>query len=386
MKTLRITLLLLSSLQTLLAQSPQNLKQLPTLHFVLSDSSVVSGRVVRQDSNMVVVRKRNGELTYLETYQIARQSTTMPQRTSQPAESITVFKLKDGATVYGRVVRRTPVAVVVRQQNGTQTYIDPGDIISTGTTSVAGPPLPITQTSNASVGNVPEGGLPYLLNNRPAFTPGAGQVYYRNAYLLRNELETGITNGWSVGVVFNPLLINLFKTSEYLNDAIYTNADFGTQLYTRIGIPIGGKVRFGLGLLTQLQHPDYSSTTTTTFMGQAMATFGDRRSNVTVGYTFRLGSDYSFLLTEGAVAIGTMQALSPSLTFISDNTIKIKATFGPLARLSAALRIHSRYHAFDLGVLSAVNQYYSYSYGYSSINLRFPVYPYLGYNVQLGRR
>lgn len=329
---------------------------------------------------MVVVRKRNGDLTYLETYQIARRLASLPRKPDQSASALTSFSLKDGSVVYGRIVRRTPVALVVRQQNGTQTYIDPGDILSTATVAASTdlPSLPITSRNVPKVAD--QGAIPYLLNSRPAFTPSAGQLYYRNTYLIRNELEAGITNGWSMGVVFNPLLTTFYRTSEYLNNALYLNTDFGTQLYTRIGIPIGQKLRVGATLSVNLQRPAYFSSTQTAFMGQVLTTFGDRRSNFTLGYAFGLGREQSFLLPPGTLTIGAMQSLSPSLTFISDNTIKIESSnSGPFVRSSAALRIHSRNHAFDVGASSSADPY---NYFGSQIN----VYPYLGYNVQFGRR
>ncbi|RYF58088.1 MAG: hypothetical protein EOO39_34705 [Cytophagaceae bacterium] len=304
----------------------------------------------------------------------------MPDRSGQTGETITSFSLRDGATVTGRVVNRTPLAIVVRQQNGTLSYIDPGDVLSTNSSSSTG-------TLSVTDGDVPAG-APYLLNTHTAYTPRSGQVYYRNTNIIRNELELGITNGWSVGVVFNPLIRGLNGDSELINDAIYTNSDFGTQLYTRIGIPIGKKIRVGAGLLTQLQRPAYASSTLTSFLGQAQLSIGDQVSNVTLGYTFKLGDPESSLLTEGALTIGTRQYLSPSLSFISDNSIKLTSNFStPFARLAAALRIHRRQHAFDIGVLSAVNQFvYSSYYGYLTRGTKFNAYPYLGYTVQFGKR
>ncbi|MBO0947768.1 hypothetical protein [Fibrella forsythiae] len=382
MKTL-LTLLLLGSLQTLLAQPGQSGKQTPVLHFVLIDSTIVSGRVIKQDSSMVVVRKRNGDLTYLETYQIVRRSDIMPQRPDQPGETISSFSLRDGATVTGRVIKRTPLAIVVRQQNGTLSYIDPGDVLSTDTEAGTLP----TGTLSGPDGNVPAGS-PYLLNSHTAYTPRSGQVYYRNTNLIRNELELGITNGWSLGIVYNPLITSLYASSVLINDAIYTNSDFGTQIYTRIGIPIGRKVRVGAELRTHLQYPEYAPTMRTSFLGQAQLSIGDQISNVTLGYTFKLGDQNAALLNEGALTIGVRQYLSPSLSFVSDNSIKLVTSFSsPFARLAAALRIHRRHHAFDIGVLSAVNRYiYSSYYGYYSWQTKFNAYPYLGYSVQFGRR
>ncbi|HEX9957959.1 MAG TPA: hypothetical protein VGA96_11895 [Fibrella sp.] len=392
MKTLFTALLAIafSGLQTLFAQPIQQGKQPSTMYFVLTDSTVVTGRLIRQDNSVVVVRKRDGDLTYLEPSQIVRQTSTKPMQSSQSGDLVTSFTLKDGSTVYGRIVRKTPVAVVVRQANGTQTYIDPADILSTGTVAAttALPSLPVTKT------NVPDGAdpgaLPYLMNSKTAFTPRAGKVFYRNTYLIRNEVEAGITNGWSAGVVFNPLIESLFTTSRLASEAVYTNTDFGTQIYTRVVIPIGPKVHVGAVLSAQLQHPEYAAAMQTTFLGQVLTTIGDQRSNITLGYTFKLSDEFSSLHTDGGLTIGTMQSLSPSLTFISDNTIKVRSSYvGTLARLSAALRIHRRYHAFDVGVLSAVNQILGYGNGYGGYNYnytRLKVYPYIGYNVQFGRR
>jgi hypothetical protein len=371
-KTLLISLLLLGSLQPLTAQSKRN--STPTLYFILSDSSVVSGRLVREDSSVVVVRKRNGDLTYLEPYQIVRREVTLPRESTRPGEGMLAFSLKDGSTVYGQIVRQTPLAVVVRQLNGTQTYIDPGDILSR--TSIAPPPdTTITIPGRLQV-DLPLA-IPYLLNARTAYMPRGGEVFYRNTNVIRNELEFGITNGWSVGVIANPLLTRLFLTSELVSDAIYTNTDFGTQVYSRVGIPIGAKLRIGAGVMAQIQSPDFILSTQTTWLGQVLTSFGDARSHVTLGYTFPVGDNRGGLLTENALTVGTIQYLSPSLSFISDNAIKVKSSYGPVARLSGALRIKSRRHAFDLGVLTSLNTLYSFNYN----QIRYRAYPYVGYVV-----
>ncbi len=391
MKTLFTTLFYIAFLSGLLAQSAPKNRKNPNVYFVLNDSTVINGRLVRQDSAMVVVRKRDGDLTYLEPSQIVRQTSEKPMPAGQPGagDPVTSFSLKDGSTVYGRVVKKTPVAVVVRQANGTQTYIDPADILSTGTVaaSTAIPSLPITNT------NVPDAtdldAFPYLLSGKTAFTPGAGKVFYRNTYLISNELEVGIASGWSAGVVFNPLFTNLYTTSQLLSEAVYTNTGLGTQLYSRVAIPIGRKVHVGAKLGLHIQRPEYVSSTLASVLGQVTTTFGDQRSNFTLGYTFGLDNASIFQQEAGWLAIGTMQPLSPSLTFISDNTIKVRSPYpgsGAFARLAVALRIHRRYHAFDLGLLSAVGQKYTYGANYYSNYILFKVYPYVGYNVQFGRR
>jgi hypothetical protein len=383
-KSLLFTLTLLCGLHSVSAQSQKAEKQAPMTHYLLTDSTVVIGRLVRQDSSVVVIRKRGGDLTYIQPYQIVRVvESTYRSTAAQPADGLRSFTLKDGAVVYGRIVKETPMAVVVGQQNGTETYIDPGDILSTNAVT----DLPTPTNGNPPVGGV---GAPYLLNGRTAFTPGAGQVYYRNTYLIRNELEVGITNGWSAGVVVNPFIQNLYQTSEYLNQALYINSDYGTQLYTRVGIPIGKLVHVGAVFSAQLQKPYSQFDLRTAYRGTVLATLGGQQTNVTLGYSFKLFSDsyVSFLNTEEAVTIGTMISLSPSLTFISDNSIKVKSAYpGSLARLAAALRIKSRRHAFDVGVLSAVNERYTYvgGSGYSYREVKLYVYPYLGYNVQFGR-
>ena len=374
---------LLGSLSSLFSQSKAD-KQAPIAHYLLTDSTVVTGRLVRQDSSVVVIRKRGGDLTYIQPYQIVRVvESTYRSRAIQDVGLLRSFTLKDGAVVYGRIVKETPMAVVVRQQNGMETYIDPSDILSTNAVAV----VPLAPTNSVAEIGV---GAPYLLNGRTAFTPGAGQVYYRNTYLIRNELEVGITNGWSVGVVFNPLFRNLYKTSEYINDAVYTNTDLGTQIYTRVGIPISKLVHVGAVFSAQLQKPYSQLDLRTVYRGTILATLGGQQTNVTLGYSFKLFSDSyaSFLNSEEAITIGTIISLSPSLMFISDNSIKVKSAYpGSFARLAAALRIKSRRHAFDIGVLSAVNERYSYvgGYGYGYREVKLYVYPYVGYNVRLGK-
>ncbi len=382
-KLLLTVFVLLSSLSSLFAQSKAD-KQAPISHYLLTDSTIVTGRLVRRDSSVVVIRKRGGDLTYIQPYQIVRVvESTYHSTADQSADGLRSFTLKDGAVVYGRVVKQTPIAVVVRQQNGTETYIDPGDILSTNAVA----DLPASTNGNPSVGVV---GAPYLLNGRTAFTPGAGQVYYRNTYLIRNELEVGITNGWSAGVVVNPLIRNLYQTSDYLNQALYINSNYGTQLYTRVGIPIGKLAHVGAVFSAQLQKPYSQFDLRTAYQGTILATLGGQQTNVTLGYSFKLFSNSyaSFLNTEEAITIGTMISLSPSLTFISDNSVKVKSSYpGSLARLAAAFRINRRSHAFDVGVLSAVNERYTYvgGPGYSYRSIEFDVYPYVGYNVRFGR-
>ncbi len=352
MKTLFTALLSIafSGLHPLFAQPVQTGKQPSTLYFVLTDSTVITGRLIRQDSSVVVVRKRDGDLTYLEPSQIVRQTSQKPLPPGQSGDPVTLFSLKDGSTVYGRIVRKTPVAVVVRQAHGTQTYIDPTDILSTGTVaaSTALPSLPITKTS------VPDGAdpdaIPYLMSGKTAFTPRAGTVYYRNTYLIRNELEAGITNGWSAGVVFNPLFTGLYTTSQPLSEAVYTNTGFGTQLYSRVAVPLGRKVHVGAKLSLHLQGPEYVSSTLTAVLGQVTTTFGDQHSNFTLGYTFRIDDAFSFQQEEGWLAIGTMQRLSSSLTFISDNTIRVRQPHSGVLRWPG----WGRHYAFIAGTMLSI--------------------------------
>jgi hypothetical protein len=371
MKTLCTLLLLLTPLAILRAQTPQPLPIGPKLYFTLTDSSRVVGRIIRQDSATVVVELRGGVLTYLQPQQIARATLKAPQRTPRQQTELTTFSLKDGATVIGYVVNRTPVAVVVRQLNGSQTYIDPNDILQTAKTPVTVEPRETMPTGVLAA--------PYLLSNRTAYTPGGGQVYYRNTYLIRNELEAGLTDGWSVGAAINPLWTGLYDTSEYLADAMYANSEFGTQLYTRFGIPIGSKLQVGAGITALLQKPSFYPETRTSWLGQVLMSIGDPNASVTLNYAFELSDNVSFVAPANTLSVGASLRLNRSLTFVSDNTVRVRRSpSSQMARLSAALRIQSHVHSFDVGLLSTVTQsYFSYP--------TYRVYPYLGYIVRFGR-
>lgn len=378
---------------SLCAQSLKAPKGTPTVYFTLTDSTVVSGKIIRQDSATIAVQRPGNYVTYLQPNQIVRTTTTRPARQANPTK-ITSFSLRDGATVSGQVVRQTPVAVVVRQANGTQSYIDPADILSTSTMATEAPLSGPKAIASDAIG------APYLLSGRTAYTPGAGTVYYRNTYLIRNEAEVGITNGWSAGIITNPSWDFVYETSSYLSEAIYTNTDFGTQVYTRIGVPIGNSVRLGAVLTAQLQNvpvyiarlQTFDTETKGSLLGQVLASFGKPQSNVTLGYAFRLDDSSIRVQQAGRITIGTIQRLSPRLALVSDNAIAVRRDFsGPIARLSAALRIKGNFHAFDLGITShvisnAFYNYYMYGPSYYSFYLTYKAYPYIGYTVQLGGR
>jgi hypothetical protein len=371
MKPLHTLLLLLSSLSPLFSQPTQLQSVGPTLYFTLTDSSQVTGRVVRQDSTVIVVRQRGGTLTYLQPQQIARTTLKALRRTPRQQTDLVAFRLKDSTTVVGYVVERTPLAVVVRQPTGAQTYIDPGDIIRTTRTPVTVQPREAIPTASVAA--------PYLLSSRTAYTPAAGQVYYRNTYLLRNEVEVGLTEGWSVGAVINPLWTGLFDTSEYLANAVYANSNFGTQLYTQFGLPIGSRLRVGAGLTALLQRPPYFGQTRTSWLGQVLVSVGEPHTHVNLSYSFELSDNYSLVEPSGTLSVGAKVRLNPTLSFVSDNTIRVKRIFSnQLARVSAALRIQSRRHAIDVGVLSTLNA------GFFDLPT-YRVYPYAGYIVQFGR-
>ncbi|CCH02804.1 hypothetical protein FAES_4805 [Fibrella aestuarina BUZ 2] len=384
MKRFYSFLLFLAWSISLCAQPLKAPKGTPTVHFTLTDSTVVSGKIIRQDSATIAVQRPGKYVTYLQPNQIVRITTTRPARQANPTK-ITSFSLRDGATVSGQVVRQTPVAVVVRQANGTQSYIDPADILSTSTMATeAASSGPKAIASDAI-------GAPYLLSGRTAYTPSAGTVYYRNTYLIRNEAEVGITNGWSAGVITNPSWNFVYETSSYLSEAIYTSTDFGTQVYTRVGVPIGKSIRLGAVLTTHLQRQytlnsfDIRSYIRSSLLGQVLASFGKPQNNITLGYTFRIDDNLMFLQDFGMLTIGTIQYLSPSLSVVSDNRIRIHGnSYGPATRLSAALRIRKRSHAFDIGIFSYTQQSFS-NINYTS-RTKLYAYPYLSYAVQLGGR
>lgn len=367
-------------------------------YLLLRDGSVIRGRVMRQDSTLITVRKRGGDLSFVEADQLVRILAERPELPPNVTEvygpsPYSVFVLKDGSQVEGKFVRRDSTMITVRKRNGQLTYFEPELLLRTDSVRVE----LLTDTSRTFANRF----SPWLLTGLTAYNPEKGRFYYRNTWLLLNEFNYGITRFWSVGASFIAPVPYLIYADAYTGWGQYWNTT--SRLFTRVSLPIGRKLRLGA-------NASYRANQRYTYQGergvwtlQALATIGSGQRNVTIGYGIAVPKaqrlyyvpqspfssampQYSYVKIPNQMflSIGLMQKVSPNLTFISDNRINIGSQYSyyddEQLRVSAALRLDRRRHAFDLGVLSFI-----YENGHLSDNKRLRVYPYVGYNLLIGR-
>ncbi|CCH51798.1 hypothetical protein BN8_00744 [Fibrisoma limi BUZ 3] len=375
MKTLLLGLLFLPFLG--FAQSVQITQedlQRTESFLLLQDGSVVRGRIIRQDSTLITVQKRNGESTFIEADQLVRITAT---RLNEPAvvdlqrpSPYTVFVFKDGTQVEGKFVRRDSTMITVRKRDGRLTYFEPE--------------LLLRVDSAQAVAAAPDSGRTFpnrfaawLLTDQSAFNPEKGRGYYRNVWLAYNEVGYGITSWWSVSG--NIVAIPGLDIRDVYIDGLET------RLSTKISIPVSKQFRFGLRATYQptKRYDYYRVDEQWTF--HALASIGDSQQNVTIGYgqtRYRNtnGQSRSF------VTLGLAQRLTHNLTLVSENAIYPDRRFSdPLYTLSAALRLNRQRHAFDLGVYSFIFQEFYNQQGQIRTRHRFVPLPYIGYNLIIGR-
>ena len=96
-------------------------------YLLMRDGSIVRGQILRQDSTVITVQKRNGDKTFVEADQLVHISAVAPTAsnpaaTDYPPAAYPVFVLKDGSRVEGKFVRRDSTMITVRKRNGQLTY------------------------------------------------------------------------------------------------------------------------------------------------------------------------------------------------------------------------------------------------------------------------
>lgn len=397
MKTV-LVLLLLGSVAGW-AQSPKITPadvQRKQSYLIMKDSSVVRGQVIRQDSSLITVRKRNRELTFIEADQLVRVVANPPDKTIglvsfRPVGPTRLFVFKDGSQVEGQFVRRDSTMITVRKRNGQLTYFEPEQLARMDT---------IRRDAVDSGRIVANQFAPWLLSGLTAFNPEKGRFYYRNTWLLLNEFQYGITRNWSVGARFTTPIPYLILSDGYYGTGRYTQPV--SQLITKLSASLGPRFRLGLNTTYQAdtRQPYPSRPNIWTF--QALATIGSSQRNVTVGYgivvprtrffqfVYQPGGStaatYIYVKNRSFLTVGINQKIAPGLTFISDNSINLGAqnyyndNGSGRASVSAALRIERRRHSFDLGVFSLI---YQHPYLWDGQKTRF--FPYAGYNLLIGR-
>ena len=371
----------------------------------MRDGSVLRGQILRQDSAIISVRRRGGEMSFVEADQVVRITATNPEQytstivsadavLAQPTGLDRVFVLKDGTQVEGRFVRRDSTMITVRKRDGQLTYFEPELLVRTDSIGMA--------AYSDEAGIFPNRFSPWVLAGLTAYNPEGGRFYYRNTWLLFNELQYGITRFWSIGTKFVtplPYLVlndGYYGASRYLNSISQFNTKFSAAL----------SPDFHLALNAAFQAGGQSSEMGGRWLLQTLATVGSSQQNVTFGYGIVVPKlkytnyiytslpypsppkiTYIKIPNHSFLSLGIMQKIGQNLTFLSDNSINLGPeyytdnTTGARATLSAALRIDRQRHAFDLGVYSLIYEKPHLWNGDRST--RF--FPYISYNVLIGR-
>ncbi len=357
-------------------------------YLLMRDGSVMRGQIVRQDSSLITVRVKGGDLSFVEADQVVRISPTRPgniargETSSDATGRNTVFRLKDGSQVAGTFVRRDSTMITVRKRNGRLTYFEPELLVRVDTVQASPKP---SNLADANDQVFTSWFSPWLVAGQTAYNAEKGRFYYRNTFLLLNEFDYGITRHWSIGATVNPF----FKEFESNSQARETILGATVRFSSKLTFPIGKQFRFGVNAIYRPSQKGYFYRLNQQIVLQGLMSFGDSQRNATLGYGVRILPDYTATSNRiSFISVGVMHKISRNLTFLSDNTFNLNLFYGNTsAELSLALRLNRRRHAFDLGALSAtqINPIIDYRFGPYNSGTRTYFSPYIAYNLLIGR-
>ncbi|GAB3794438.1 hypothetical protein GCM10028819_08100 [Spirosoma humi] len=386
MKTVLLAFLLSPTI--LLAQlikiTPQDTERKQS-YLMMRDGTMLRGRIVRQDSSIITVRKSNGDMSYVEADQVISIAANRPAERGAPTPSgellYTVFVLKDSTQLKGKFVRRDSTMITVRKSNGQLTYFEPELLVRVDSvqapTEQSSPPMTVGRS-------FPNRFSPWLLTGQTAYTAEKGRLYYRNTFLLLNELQYGISRNLSVGVNVNPF----FGSINPENGARETILGATIRINSKLTFPIGEQFRVGVNAIYQPSQKGYLFRLNQQLTFQGLMSFGSSQRNATLGYGMRFYPGNTLNSKVTYVLAGVMHSISRNLTFLSDNTFYLNPYLGAnSAELSVALRLNRSRHAFDVGALGIVQApYFIYTTGYNYYQPRSRtyVYPYIAYNLIIG--
>ena len=390
MKTVLFALLLISPI-TLWAQvfkvSPDDLQRNQS-YLVMRDGTIVHGRVIRQDSTIITVRKRNGDNSFIEADQVLRilpnHAAVNDLVSNAPSPQTTVFVFRDGTQVEGSFVRRDSTMITVRKRNGQLTYFEPELLVRVDTMRATSE---LALQNNATKPQFANRFSPWLLTGQTAYNAEKGKLYYRNTLLLLNEFGYGVTRNWSIGATVNPFFAQILTDNSARQTVLGATVNFNTK----VTFPIGEQFRFGVNAIYQPKQKVYYGYLLEQIVLQGLMSFGTSQRNATLGYGTRIytGSVYSGYGGRGSqpfISAGVMHKVSRNLTVLSDNTFYLNSyASATAANLSLALRFDRRRHAFDLGAFSTIQPYIYYTNQLTVPKTDVYVYPYLAYNLLIGR-
>ncbi|AQG79423.1 hypothetical protein [Spirosoma montaniterrae] len=372
-------------------------------YLLMRDGSTVRGQILRQDSILISVRKRNGNMSFVEADQVIRvvgDAAAVPKPAFGSENTILpyqVFVMRDGARVEGTFVRRDSTMITVRKRNGQLTYFEPELLLRTDTLSM--------ETVGELTGMSPNRFAPWLLTGNTAHNAEKGRFYYRNTWLSRHELQYGITRFWSVGATFITPIPYLATAENYYGSGLYSwNMP---RLYTQLSAGVGPLFRAGVNASFTANQLIGSSKTGGQFTLQGLLSFGSSQNNVTLGYSIAVPK-FKYVLypawpsfsssmppqpvsvsvaNQQLLSFGVIKKVSPKLTVVSDNSVSLGKQYryysyaDGRARVSLALRFDRKRHAFDAGAYMLIYEKPFLWEGDKKARL----FPYIGYNLIIGK-
>ncbi len=347
-----------------------------TFTIFLKDGGEYVGRIIARDAIKVVVRRKGGGLSYLAPADITRIEPYQGRIRTQGRQQQQIT-LTDGTVYRGQIEKQDSTMVLLRRRGG-KSILSPKEIAKiepivtvedeAEPTSVATRPVSSTGSENNQ--------FPWLLYNQTALPLKAGQLTYRNIWILYNELSYGLFGFITLRASVTPS----FSGSVFYNSTIYTRPSVGGKLSIPLGrnVHIGGDLSYRWIERTQFgyYYPDRRNRREQNISG--FITFGITRSNLTLGY-----SDLkivSSLDRRQSIDIGFVAPIGRRLSLISDNRILVGRNsydYDRFSQISGVLRLNRPRHAFDLGLLVAIRD---------EDKLRLYPLPYVAFNMRLSRK
>ncbi len=380
MKSVLLCLLLSISMAAFAQKSTSPLDSSRTTFTIfLKDGGEYVGRIVARDSIKVVVRRKGGGLSYLAPSDITRIEPYQSKIRTQGREQQQIT-LTDGTVYRGQIEKQDSVMVLLRRRGG-RSVLSPKEIAKIEPIAdVADEEVPFSVNTMpvASTGSE-NNQFPWLLYNQTAIPLKAGRLTYRNIWVLYNELSYGLFGFITVRASITPS----FSGQTFYNSTVYTRPSVGGKLSIPLGrVYIGGDLNYRWAERSTFPYydpfygPSNRNQRERTVTG--FVTFGSTKGNLTLGYTNQKITNR--LSDRNSIDVGFAAPLGRRLSLISDNRILIgqnSYNYDRFSQISGVLRINRPRHAFDVGLLVAIRD---------EDKLRLYPLPYVAYNMRLSRR
>jgi hypothetical protein len=322
---------------------------------------------VQRDAIKVVVRRQGGGLSYLAPSDITRIEPYQPNVRTRGREHYNVT-MTDGTVYTSEIRERDSIQVVLRRRGG-ESILSPKEIARIERVSETEAPASTTSTVSASGG---DNQFPWLLYNQTAIPLKAGQLTYRNIWVLYNELSYGLFGFITLRAGVTPS----FSGQIVYNSTLYTRPSVGGKLSIPLGnVHVGGDLSYRWTDRSEFFYTrrNQREQTLTGFV-----TFGSAKSNLTLAYS-DLKTVNRFDRRK-SIDVGFIASIGRRLSLISDNRILVGQNsydYNRFSQISGVLRLNRPRHAFDLGILMAIRD---------EDRLRFYPLPYVAFNMRLSKK